>query len=502
MDRPKAQKPGTYTKAALAKKAALKVAHQEQLQKAVTLVAAGEGGPGKVAGMVDGCTRSQIATAVMHASAGVPFRAAYEILTKLEMARLVKWCLACAANDNPAKEREVSEQVAKMLQCRRLANRHAQSGRPSCKVVPLTAAEERIALDGGLLSHTWFMGFYARNPACEMKTAHKQEAKRVGKQREDVVERHFNGEFGLTASLKARGIMDENGVILDKRRLLNGDEMPAFLDFVTHNQKAIGEAGTSLQKSGEENRECATVNMAGDLGGFIYGPQYLVARKHMHASYGDCTVPWDDFDDYGELCHDDKIYLLEQRSTYSLVSLTDKGVQTGDSFVDFLNFLRVQIDSRNIALVCAQPSLQSNPLSHAIHEDRDPYVPRPRRSQPAMPRSNCPSCTSATTMARAFTRPCSRSRIPMTLRSSASCSTSRSPIHLNFYRCGIKSIRPRTQRTTRAKTSTRSNTSQSTRAPPNPVACALSFTRARARLASHPRVSHPIHTKGFRLAFR
>ena len=48
----------------------------------------------------------------------------------------------------------------------------------------------------------------------------------------------------------------------------------------------------------------------------------------MQASFGDCTEPWSDLDDYGELCHDDKIYLLEQRSTFSLISLTEKGVQT------------------------------------------------------------------------------------------------------------------------------------------------------------------------------
>ena len=30
-----------------------------------------------------------------------------------------------------------------------------------------------------------------------------------------------------------------------------------------------------------------------DLGGFIYGPQYLVARKHMIAAFGDCTELWE-----------------------------------------------------------------------------------------------------------------------------------------------------------------------------------------------------------------
>ena len=112
------------------------------------------------------------------------------------------------------------------------------------------------------------------------------------KQREDVVERHFNGEFGLTESLKRRGIMDADGNILDKRRLINSDEMSAFLDFITHDKKAIGQKGTALQTSSKENRECATVNMAGDSGGFIYGPQYLAARKHFQAAFGDCTVPW------------------------------------------------------------------------------------------------------------------------------------------------------------------------------------------------------------------
>ena len=37
--------------------------------------------------------------------------------------------------------------------------------------------------------------------------------------------------------------MDDEGFFVDKRRLINGDEMPAFLDFLTHNLKAIGLKG-------------------------------------------------------------------------------------------------------------------------------------------------------------------------------------------------------------------------------------------------------------------
>jgi hypothetical protein len=83
--------PGTFTKVALAAKAAQKAAHQVQLKKAVALVAAGEGGAGKVSRMVEGCTKSQVATAIAHASSKRPWRAAWDIMTGIEEERLVKW---------------------------------------------------------------------------------------------------------------------------------------------------------------------------------------------------------------------------------------------------------------------------------------------------------------------------------------------------------------------------------------------------------------------------
>ena len=196
MEGDKGAKIGTHTKEALRKKADAKAAHQVQLGLAVAIVADGAAGPDKAARMVEGCTARQVRYAIEKASASKQWRPAWSILTEIEMQKLVVWVLACAGNDNPAKEREVSEQVRKMLLVRRLANRSKQNGR-STSIVDLSPAEERIALEGGELSHTWFQGFYAANPTCELKTAHKQEAKRVTKQREDVVERHFNGRSRL-----------------------------------------------------------------------------------------------------------------------------------------------------------------------------------------------------------------------------------------------------------------------------------------------------------------
>ena len=50
---------------------------------------------------------------------------------------------------------------------------------------------------------------------------------------------------------------------------------------------------------------------------------------------------------YGAMSFDDNIYMVDGKSTYSLVSITTKGMQTGRSFLEMLQWLRKQIDHRN-----------------------------------------------------------------------------------------------------------------------------------------------------------
>ena len=102
------------------------------------------------------------------------------------------WITSSARNDSPCTESQVSEKVTQMLQCRLLFNRQNHSGKAAAARIPLSKAEERIALQGGVLSHMWFAGFHASNPSCQKKTAHKQEAKRVGK-RAKWAELHTRG---------------------------------------------------------------------------------------------------------------------------------------------------------------------------------------------------------------------------------------------------------------------------------------------------------------------
>ena len=82
-------KPAQYTKAALRRKALLKKAHIKQLEKAVRLVADDAGGAAKVVGMVFGCSRSQITTAVLKANLKQPWRAAFFFITSIGMERHV-----------------------------------------------------------------------------------------------------------------------------------------------------------------------------------------------------------------------------------------------------------------------------------------------------------------------------------------------------------------------------------------------------------------------------
>ena len=174
MLRGKGDKRGTQTHDALVSKLAAKRAHEEELAKAVALHASGAGGSRVLCGKVLGCSYQQIDRAIAKSMLEQAPRPQWAILTDIEGEALVKWLLLSAQNDNPATEREVSVQVTKMLQVRRLYNRKHQTGKLSASLVPLSLAEVRLAVEGGVLSHKWYAGFYAAHPSVQLKCAHGQ----------------------------------------------------------------------------------------------------------------------------------------------------------------------------------------------------------------------------------------------------------------------------------------------------------------------------------------
>ena len=87
--------------------------------------------------------------------------------------------------------------------------------------------------------------------------------------------------------------------------------------------------GERLVRTGSINRECMSVGIPQDLSGFQYGPQLNIARENFTASMTDCldTPPW-------APKFDDQIHVMDKKSTYLLMSKSEKGVQTADTYSD------------------------------------------------------------------------------------------------------------------------------------------------------------------------
>eukprot|EP00966_Prymnesium_polylepis_P209434 4851512-Prymnesium_polylepis.1 len=135
-------------------------------------------------------------------------------------------------------------------------------------------------------------------------------------------------------------------MIIDPRRVIWFDEMPQVMDAANQGprQKAWGEKGVTLERAGSVNRETASVGMSFSLDGFLYGPQFNVARENFTCALADCL----DAPDWAK-CFDSTIYELDKKSTFCLMSKTANGVQTAVSFLQLLKSIRQQILARSAA---------------------------------------------------------------------------------------------------------------------------------------------------------
>ena len=223
---------------------------------------------------------------------GVVRRTEQDILTPQEMQKLADWCIKSAANINPAKLSELSERVVKLLQARKVDNRRRGGGN-GC--TPLTKAEKDLLSRQplGQVSRIWYTNtFLANHPTLQPKKAKTEDAKRTKNQNEHVVQEHIHGRAGLNNHLIQMGIMNyETKEIEDPRRIINGDEMPQFLDYATGaGETYLGVRGQALAVAETQNRETATVDMYADLSGFLYGFHAIIGRKHLTESMADCFV--------------------------------------------------------------------------------------------------------------------------------------------------------------------------------------------------------------------
>ena len=223
---------------------------------------------------------------------GVVRRTEQDILTPQEMHKLADWCIKSAAKINPAKLAELSERVVMLLRARKEANRRRGGGN-GC--TPLTKAEKDLLSRQllGQVSRIWYTNtFLSNHSTVQPKKAKTEDAKRTKNQNEHVVQEHIHGRVGLNNHLIQMGIMNyETKEIEDPRRIINGDEMPQFLDYATSaGETYLGVRGQALAVAETQNRETATVDMYADLSGFLYGFHAIIGRKHLTESMADCVV--------------------------------------------------------------------------------------------------------------------------------------------------------------------------------------------------------------------
>jgi len=147
------------------------------------------------------------------------------LLTLDEEASLADYVGECGDRDQALTKVKLSDKVVEILTLRLLKNR--EGGR---RVVPV-CPKGRGAIANGAVSEDWVENFYKIHDELKQVVRRDEDAARYEAACEPTVFEHFHGEFGLRRELLSAGIMDKDGLIVDKRRVVNFDECPNFLDY-------------------------------------------------------------------------------------------------------------------------------------------------------------------------------------------------------------------------------------------------------------------------------
>jgi hypothetical protein len=117
------------------------------------------------------------------------------------------------------------EKLKQILELRKRVN--LSGGR---KAIALSSPANEF-MSSGATSPRFWSAFAKKYPTLlKNATVRKDDARRMEAAHEGTVDVHFNGEYGVIATARKHGIMDDRGV-LDKTRIVNTDESPQFVAF-------------------------------------------------------------------------------------------------------------------------------------------------------------------------------------------------------------------------------------------------------------------------------
>jgi hypothetical protein len=205
-----------------------------------------------------------------------------KILTLAEEEQLCIWIKVQGQNLGGANRQAVARKVVEIIKLRKATQKAAgiNGGRKFVGLSP----PAKVALSMDDVGTKWVKTLYKRHSAVIREvTPNSQDASRLLAANESTVEVHFNGEFGVVQTLIKHGIMNDDGEINDKRRVVNLDESPQFAEFNGNcaREAKVGAAvgQTCVLKGAQVNRECHSIDACIGLDGFLYGHNIIVARN-------------------------------------------------------------------------------------------------------------------------------------------------------------------------------------------------------------------------------
>ena len=295
-----------------------------------------------------------------------------QVLTNAERLELAEWILACADGQAPKNRAHVSDKVREILNARHASNKKKQWRGGAIKLNEPELAIVRGVVDAQR-SQMFFERFYpwcrAKGVKIEEGTARSQDVARAVKMTDDVVERHFHGEFGLEAELIDAGVMDpETKVIKDPRRVLNGDETPQPIDAPQKGRRAkvAKHEGQAVRLATTTNKEILSVMMTWGLCGHLYGMQAVLKLKELHSRLVATAPP-------GAACFDDEVDLARKQTRTCTFSRTKDGMQTQEAFIQYLEQLDREITAHSDAAVAAGGTAIERPVVYCLDNHASRY---------------------------------------------------------------------------------------------------------------------------------
>jgi hypothetical protein len=136
-----------------------------------------------------------------------------------EEACYANWLREKSEAHEPQSRANQTSKILEILELRVANNR--QGGRKFLKL----SKSGLKALNNKEISPKFFGPFFKRHAGfLSQKIPRDEDIRRAKAAHPEIVDIHFSGKYGLTATFKAAGVMNDDGVIDDLRRVLNMDE--------------------------------------------------------------------------------------------------------------------------------------------------------------------------------------------------------------------------------------------------------------------------------------